>query len=154
MISACDMRYASSDAFFSIAEIDIGMTADVGTLQRLPKIVPEGIVREMAYTGWRMSAERAKDVGLVNEVFETQDELASGVHDVAAQIAKKSPLAVWGTKEMITYTRDHSVADSLNYIATWNAGMLQPADMVESFTAKAEKRDPDYDDLPPARRGL
>jgi len=154
MISACDMRYATADAFFSIAEIDIGMTADVGTLQRLPKIVPEGIVRELAYTGWRMGAERAAEVGLVNQIFDTLEQMEEGVHDIAAQIARKSPLAVWGTKEMINYTRDHTVADSLNYIATWNAGMLQSADMVESFKAKKARRDPVYDDLAPTRKTL
>ncbi len=147
MVTACDSRYATADAFFVIQEINIGMTADVGTLQRLPKLIPEGVARELAYTGRRMPAERAKEVGLVNEVFATHDEMLAGVMEIAREIASKSPLAIWGTKEMINYARDHSVADSLNYIATWQTGMFQPADMMESFAAKGEKRDPEFDDL-------
>ena len=147
MVTACDMRYATEDAFFVIQEINIGMTADVGTLQRLPKLIPDAIVRELAYLGGRMTARRAYEVGLVNGVFATHDELVAGALETAAQIAVKSPLAIWGSKEMITYARDHSVADALNYIATWQTGMLQSADMIESFTAKAEGRDPVFDDL-------
>lgn len=148
MVSAADMRYCSSDAFFCIQEINIGMTADVGTLQRLPKIIPEGIARELAYTGDRMPAERALAVGLVNQVFEDHESLVSGVLDIAGRIAKRSPLAVWGTKEMINYTRDHSVADGLRYIAGWQSGMFQPRDMLEEFAAKGEGRDPDFEELP------
>jgi enoyl-CoA hydratase len=152
MITAADCRYATADAFFCIQEINIGMTADVGTLQRLPKIIPEGVAREWAYTGDRIPAARAHEVGLVNEVFDTHDDLLAGVMDIAGRIAKQSPLAIWGTKEMVTYTRDHSTADSLNYIATWQTGMFQPADMMEAFAAKAEKRDPEFQDLPPVPR--
>jgi len=152
MVTACDCRYATVDAFFVIQEINIGMTADVGTLQRLPKLVPEGVVRELAYTGRRMSAQRAYEVGLVNQVFDTHEELVDGTLEIAAEIATKSPLAVWGSKEMITFARDHSVADSLNYIATWQTGMFQPTDMLESFAAKGDKRDPDFDDLLPSPR--
>lgn len=147
MVTAADMRYCSADAFFVIQEINIGMTADVGTLQRLPKLIPDGVAREMAYTGRRMTAQRALEVGLVNEVFDTHEELLAGVLQIATEIASKSPLAVWGSKEMLTYARDHSVADSLNHIATWQTGMFQPSDMIESFTAKAEGRDPNYPDL-------
>jgi enoyl-CoA hydratase len=154
LVTACDCRYATADAFFVIQEINIGMTADVGTLQRLPKLIPEGIAREYAYTGRRMPASRAKEVGLVNEVFETHDAMIEGVLEIAREIASKSPLAIWGSKEMINYTRDHSVADSLNYIATWQTGMFQPADMMESFAAKGEKREPDFDDLLPNPDGF
>jgi len=147
MATAADMRYCSADAFFVIQEINIGMTADVGTLQRLPKLIGDGIAREMAYTGRRMTAQRALEVGLVNEVFANHEELVAGVLQIAAEIATKSPLAVWGSKEMLTYTRDHSVADSLNYIATWQTGMFQPSDMIESMTAKSEGRVPNYPDL-------
>jgi enoyl-CoA hydratase len=149
MISACDLRYCSADAFFVIQEINLGMTADVGTLQRLPKIIPDGVAREMAYRGNRLGAQRAREVGLVNEVYDTHEDLVAGVLDIAHEIAAKSPLAVWGSKEMINYARDHSVADSLNHIATWQAGMFHPADMIESFSAKADKRDPDFEDLAP-----
>ena len=149
MVTAADMRYATADAFFVIQEINIGMTADVGTLQRLPKIIPDGIARELAYTGRRMSAQRALDVGLINEIFPTHEELVTGVLDIAREIASKSPLAIWGTKEMLLYSRDHSVADGLNHIATWQTGMFQPSDMVETFTAKAEGREPQFPDLLP-----
>ena len=154
MVTAADMRYATADAWFCIQEINIGMTADVGTLQRLPKLVPEGVVRELAYTGRRMSAQRAYEVGLVNQIFETHEELVEGVLDIANEIATKSPLAIWGTKESVNYARDHSVADSLNFIATWQAGMFQPKDMAAAFEAQENSEDPDFDDLPPMRKGL
>ena len=147
MVTACDMRYATEDAFFCIQEINIGMTADVGTLQRLPKLIPEGVCRELAYTGRRMPAAEAKAVGLVNEVFADHEALLDGVRQIARTIASKSPLAIYGSKEMITYTRDHSTADSLNHIATWQSGMFQPSEMMESFKARTEKRDGDFEDL-------
>ena len=149
MVCACDCRYATSDAFFVVMETNIGMTADVGTLQRLPKLIPEGVAREYAYTGRRMSARRAVEVGLVNQLFDTHDDLVAGVLEIAAEIAAQSPLAVWGTKEMITYGRDHTVADGLNYVATWQTGMFQGFDMMEAFAAQADKRDPEYQDLLP-----
>lgn len=152
MITAADCRYATADAFFCIQEINIGMTADVGTLQRLPKLIPEGVAREWAYTGDRIPAARAREVGLINEVFDTHEDLVAGVMEIAGRIAAQSPLAVWGTKEMVNYTRDHATADSLNYIATWQTGMFQPADMMEAFAAKAEKRPAEYQDLPPVPR--
>ena len=154
MVTAADCRYATADAFFCIQEINIGMTADVGTLQRLPKIIPEGVARELAYTGRRMPAERAVEVGLVNQVFATHDDLLAGVMEIAAEIAAKSPLAIWGTKESINFTRDHSVADSLDFIATWQTGMFQPGDMLECFAAKSEKRVPKFQGLPPRPGGL
>jgi len=154
MASACDIRYCTADAFFCIQEINIGMTADVGTLQRLPHLIPSGMIRELAYTGRRLYAEEAKEVGLVNKVYETQDALLEGVMGIAGEVAARSPLAVYGSKEMINYSRDHSVADSLNYIATWQTGMFQPQDMAESFTAKSEKRDPVFDDMLPIRKRL
>ncbi len=154
MISASDMRYATQDAFFCIQEINIGMTADVGTLQRLPKIIAPGIVAELAYTGRRMPAARAREVGLVNEVYPDHASMMEAVMVVAGEIASKSPLAVLGTKQTLLYTREHSVADGLEQIATWNASMLDPAEMAEAFTAQAEKRAPVYPDLYPVRRGF
>ena len=146
MTSCADMRYASADAFFSIREIDIGMTADVGTLQRLPKIVPDGVVRELAYTGRNMDADEALRVGFVNRVFEDRDTMLREVTLIAHTIAEKSPLAVRGTKEMLLYSRDHSVAEGLNYIATWNAGMMSQADIQAGVLAQMEKRKAQYDD--------
>ncbi len=149
MVSAADMRYCTADAFFCIQEINIGMTADVGTLQRLPKIIPEGIARELAYTGDRMPAEKALACGLVNEVYDDSETMLTAVMGIAARIASHSPLAIWGTKESINYTRDHSTADSLRMIAGWQSGMFQGRDMMEEFSAKSEKRDPEFDEIPP-----
>ncbi|OYQ39690.1 enoyl-CoA hydratase [Rhodoferax sp. TH121] len=146
LVTCADMRYASADAYFCIKEIDIGMTADVGTLQRLPKLVGDGITRELAYTGRKMDSDEAKQIGLVNRVFESREALYVGVQEIAATIAAKSPLSIRGTKEMISYARDHSVADSLNYIATWNAAMLMSKDLTEAMTANMQKRVPVFKD--------
>ncbi len=154
LVTACDVRYASADAFFCVQEINIGMTADVGTLQRLGSVVPEGFAREMAFTGRRYPAARAYEIGLVQEVFADHASLVEGALETAREIAGKSPLAVWGTKVAMNYARDHGVDDSLDQIATWQSGMFQPDDMKEAFTAKAEKRDPVFPDLLPEPRGL
>ena len=146
LITCADMRYCSADAYFTIKEIDIGMTADVGTLQRLPKLVGEGMARELAYTGRKFTAEEARDMRLVNRVFESREALYAGVQEIAASIAAKSPLSVRGCKEMITYARDHSVADGLNYIATWNAAMLMSNDLQEAMMANMSKRAPVFKD--------
>ena len=154
LVTACDLRYATEDAFFCVQEINIGMTADVGTLQRLGKVVPEGFAREMAFTGRRVPARRAYEVGLVQEVYADHGSLVDGVLQTAREIAAHSPLAVWGTKVALNYARDHPVDDALEQIATWQAGMFQPADMAEAFTAKAEKRPPDFPELLPEPHGL
>ena len=146
LITCADMRYASSDAYFSIKEIDIGMTADVGTLQRLPKLVGDGITRELAYTGRKFEAEEARQIGLVNRVYASREALYAGVQEIAAAIAVKSPLSIRGTKEMINYARDHTVADGLNYVATWNAAMLMSHDLSEAMAANAAKRPPVFPD--------
>ena len=154
MVSAADMRYATADAFFSIQEINIAMTADVGTLQRMPKLVPEGLVRELAYTGRRWSAEEAKAAGFVNEVYPDYESMIDGVTAIATEIAAKSPMAIWGTKQTMHYTRDHTVADGLEYIANWNAAMFDTDDMAEAFQAQMDKRDPQFEDLWPLSEGL
>jgi len=146
LVTCCDMRYASQEAYFSIKEIDIGMTADVGTLQRLPKIINPAVVRELAYTGRQILADEALSIGLVNRVFDSPAALIAGVNDIAALIAAKSPLAIRGIKEMLNYARDHSVTDGLNYVATWNAAMLMSADLQEAMSAKTEKRAPQFRD--------
>lgn len=142
--TACDMRYASEDAYFSIREIDMGMVADLGTLQRLPKIISEGLVRELAYTGRNVPAEEAEKTGLVNKVYSDKDELTTAVHSIAKAIAEKSPLAIRGTKHILNYSRDHSVADGLNYVATWNAATLLSADLKEIFVSKQKGRSPKF----------
>jgi len=146
LVSCCDMRYASKDAVFSIKEVDIGMTADVGTLQRLPKIISPAVVRELAYTAKSIDAVEAERVGLVNRVYASTEVLQKAVLEIAASIAAKSPLAIRGTKEMLNYARDHSVADGLNYIASWNAGLLMSADLQEAMMANMDKRSPEFRD--------
>ena len=146
LVTCCDMRYAAADAQFSVREIDVGMTADVGTLQRLPKLVADGVARELAYTGRSVDAAEAERIGLVNRVFAGPDELLAGVREIARSIAGKSPLAIRGTKEMLNYGRDHSVADGLNYVATWNAAMLMSADLEETMAAMRERRPPRFRD--------
>lgn len=148
MVTAADCRYCTRDAFFSIEETKLGMTADVGTLQRLPKLISIGLVKELAYTGRRMPADEAKQAGLVNHVYDDHQSMLDAVLGMAAEMAARSPLAVAGCKEMINYARDHSVADSLNYMSVWQSGMFQPQnDMMEIFTAKAQKREPQFAEL-------
>jgi enoyl-CoA hydratase len=154
LATACDCRYASADAFFCVQETAIGMTADVGTFPRLARIIPEGWARQLAYTAERLPASKAKEIGLVNEVYATHEALLAGVMEIAARIAAHSPLAVSGCKAMINYARDHSTADALDYIALWNAAMLSADDIRESFSAKGEKRAPVYAELKPAKSGL
>ena len=152
LISACDIRYCTEDAFFCVQETNIGMTADVGTLQRLPHMLPYGILRELTYTGRRMMASEAREWGLVNKIFGDKTALLHGVKEIAQEIASKSPLTTVGNKEMLNYARDHSIQDGLNYVATWNAAMLSRADLGEAFIAKKEKRDPLFNDLARSRK--
>ena len=154
LITACDMRYMSKDGFLTIFEINIGMTADVGTFPRITKLIPEGIARELAYTGRRMSAEEEKDIGLVNAVFDTHEELLAGVMEIAREITKKAPIAIYGSKRLITYSRDHSTADSLDYISIWNASMLNSAEVREAMSAAGEKREGDFASLPPKKHTM
>lgn len=154
MASACDIRYATADAFFCIQEINIGMTADVGTFPRLCHLIPQGWVRELAYTGRRLPAQTAKEIGLVNAVFDTHEALLDHVLATAREIASKAPLAVAGSKVMINYARDHTIADGLDYIATWQTGMFSGAHMAEAFAARQGKREPVYPDLLPLRKRM
>ena len=154
MTSACDIRYATADAFFCIQEINIGMTADVGTFPRLCKLIPEGWVRELAYTGRRLPAQKAMQIGWVNEVFDTREQMLDHALATAREIASKAPLAVTGSKVMINYARDHTIADGLDYIAVWQTGMFAGPHMGEAFRAKAEKRDAVFPDLAPKRQGM
>jgi enoyl-CoA hydratase len=154
LITAYDMRYMTQDGFITVFEINIGMTADVGTFPRLCKLIPEGLVRELAYTGRRMTADEARAAGLVNAVFPDQYSMLSEVMKIAAQIASKAPLAVYGSKRIISYARDHSTADCLDYIGIWNASMLQPTEIREAFSANAQRRDGNFAGLPPGRKKM
>lgn len=142
---ACDLRYASADAQFVLKEVDMGLAADVGVLQRLPRIVGEGVARELAYTCRAVSGSEAAELRLVNRCFDTPEELAKGVLELARELAAKSPLALRGTKHAITYARDHSIADGLDQIATWNSGTLLSADLDEALAAFREKRPARFD---------
>ena len=149
MACACDIRLATQDAFFCIQEINIGMTADLGTLQRLPKLIPEGIVHELAYTGRRLPAARALALGLVNQTFETQEAMLAEALQMAREIADKPPVAIWGSKQAIHYARDHSTQEALQQMGWLQSGIWQTANLVEAFTAKQQGRAPHYPDLPP-----
>ncbi|WP_339512454.1 crotonase/enoyl-CoA hydratase family protein [Pseudomonas sp. RL_15y_Pfl2_60] len=146
LVSACDMRYCTEDAQFSIKEIDMGMAADVGTLQRLPRIIGDGMMRELAFTGRTIDGHEAREIGLVNRTYADQAAMLDGVMQLAKQIAEKSPVAIRGTKEMIRYMRDHRVDDGLEYIATWNAAMLQSADLRVAMAAHMSKQKPEFAD--------
>ncbi|MBC3870859.1 enoyl-CoA hydratase-related protein [Undibacterium oligocarboniphilum] len=147
LICAADIRLASQDAFFCIQEINIGMTADLGTLQRLPKLIPEGIVHEMAYTGRRLPAARAQAVGLINEVFETQQAMLDAAIQMAKEITEKPPVAIWGSKQAIHYARDHSTQDALQQMGWLQSGIWQSANLMEAFMAKQQGRAPQFADL-------
>jgi enoyl-CoA hydratase len=148
MICACDIRLATADAFFCIQEINIGMTADLGTLQRLPKLIPEGVVHEMAYTGRRLPAQRALAVGLVNEAFDTQQAMLDAALQMAREIAEKPPVAIWGSKQVIHYARDHSTHDALQQMGWVQSGIWESGNLKEAFIAKQQGRAPQFDDLP------
>ncbi|MDA9121065.1 crotonase/enoyl-CoA hydratase family protein [Flavobacteriales bacterium] len=146
IIAACDLRYCSDDAYFTIKEIDMGMVADLGTLQRLPKFVKPAIVAEMAYTGRKVGAAEAKEIGLVNNHFTDKETLLSEVQKLAETIASKSPISIRGTKEILRHTRDHSVADGLHHMAVWNSAMLLSDDLTAAFMAAMSKQTPDFKD--------
>lgn len=142
----CDMRYVAADARFAVREVDLGMVADVGTLQRLPRLIADGLARELAYTGRLLEAPEAVACGFANALFADREALLAGVHELARTIAGKSPLAVRGTKEMLNYGREHGIADGLDYVATWNAAMLLSADLEEALAASREGRLPRFAD--------
>jgi enoyl-CoA hydratase len=154
LTSACDIRYASADAFFCIQEINIGMTADAGTFPRLCRLIPQGWVRELAYTGRRLPAGQAQEIGLVNTVLPDPETLLAHALSTAREIASKSPLAVAGSKVMINYAREHDTETALDYLRVWQAGMFPAADMAETFKARQEGREPDFPDLRPVHRGM
>lgn len=151
LLCTCDMRYCTEDAFFTIKETQIGMTADLGTLQRLPKLIPVGLAKELAYTGRHFPAREAQQAGFVNQIYTDQAAMLDGVMQIARQIAMNSPVAVSGTKTMINYAVDHTVADSLEYMATWQTGMFQMEDVLTAIKAQKQKVAPEF---APLQRGL
>jgi enoyl-CoA hydratase len=149
MVTAACLRYASADAFFCIQEINIGMVADVGTLQRLPKLMPMAVVKELAYTGRRMSADKALQYGLVNDVLPDADSALTAAMQAAKEIASKPPVAIWGTKQALHYARDHSTEDALKQMGWLQSGIWSNAHVKEAIDAFQNKRSASFADLSP-----
>lgn len=142
LAACCDFRYASEDAVFSVREVDMGIVADMGSLQRLPRLIGEGMAREMVYTGQNVSAKEALTIKLINKVFPDKNALLKTALDVADHIASKSPLTVRGCKQIMLHARDHSVAEGLEHVALWNAAMLLSEDLGKAITAAAKGEKP------------
>ncbi len=151
MVTACCIRYATPQTFFCIQEINIGMVADVGTLQRLPKLIPLAVVKELAYTGRRLPADKALQYGLVNAVFDTEEAMLEAALQCAAEIASKPPVAIWGTKQAIHYARDHSVDESLKQMGWLQGAIWSNRHVIEAVTAMKTKRAGDFPALKPLR---
>jgi enoyl-CoA hydratase/carnithine racemase len=149
LATACDIRLASADAFFQVAEVDVAITADLGTLQRLTRLIPEGVVRELAYTGRRMDAAEALRLGLVNRVEPDRDAVVAAGLALARTIAAKSPLAVAGAKMSLNYSRGRTVEEGLRHVALWNAGALVGADVAAAVSARQGGTAPRFPDLDP-----
>jgi enoyl-CoA hydratase len=147
MVTACCIRYATPQTFFCIQEINIGMVADVGTLQRLPKLIPLAVVKEMAYTGRRLGADRALQYGLVNAIFDTEEAMLAAALQCAAEIAAKPPVAIWGTKQAIHYARDHSVDDSLKQMGWLQGAIWSNRHVMESVKAMKTKGTGEFPEL-------
>jgi enoyl-CoA hydratase len=144
LITAADIRYASADAKFSVREVRVGMVADVGSLARLPAIIGDGHLRELALTGKDIDAARAEKIGLVNEVFADQDAVLAAARSTAAEIAANPPLVVQGVKSVLDHARNAPVEDSLRYVAAWNAAFMPSEDLTEAIAAVFEKRPPKF----------
>jgi enoyl-CoA hydratase len=144
LIAASDIRLCSADATFSLRETKIAIVADLGSLQRLPAIIGKGHTRELAFTGKDIGAARAREIGLVNQVFESREALIAGAEAMAREIAQNPPLTVRGVKEVLDYGEDKTVAEGLNYVAAWNSAFLASEDLGEAFAAFIEKRKPAF----------
>ena len=140
IITTTDIRMCTRDAWFCVKEVDMGLAADVGTLQRLPKVIgSQSLVSDLCLTARRMQSEEAGSCGLVSGVFQTKEEMMSAAMDMASMIAAKSPVAVQGTKMNLVYSREHSVKEGLDQVAKWNMTMLQSEDVMKSAMAAMDK---------------
>ena len=148
LICSADIRLATNDAFFSIRETKIGMVADVGTFPRIVKLLPEGIVKELAFTGRNFSAQEAKEYGFVNKLYESHDSLIEGALEIANEIASNSPAAVYGCKRVIDFSRDHTIDEGLEWINMWNASMLSQSELMEGFQSYKSKKEGKFAELP------
>ena len=147
LITAADIRICTKDAFFLIEEINVRLAADIGTIQRLPKIIPAGIAREWTMLGEKVSADRAKEVGLVSSLHDNHEEMMKNAFEIAEKLASKTPLAMWVTKETLNYSRDHTVKESLENVALWNAATLHKEDVMSTMMSKMQKKKPEYRNL-------
>ncbi len=147
LVTAADIRLCTKDAFFIIEEINVGLAADIGTLQRLPKIIPAGIAREWAMMGEKVSADRAKEVGLVSSLHDNQEGMLESAFEIAEKLVSKTPLAMWVTKEVLNYSRDHSVKEGLDNVNLWNAATLHKEDVMTTMMSKMQKKKPEYKNL-------
>jgi len=147
LVTAADIRLCTKDAFFIIEEINVGLAADIGTLQRLPKIIPAGIAREWAMVGEKVSADRAKEVGLVSSLHDNQEGMLENAFEIAEKLVSKTPLAMWVTKEVLNYSRDHSVKEGLDNVNLWNAATLHKEDVMTTMVSKMQKKKPEYKNL-------
>ena len=148
LICSADIRLATNDTFFSIRETKIGMVADVGTFPRIVKLLPEGIVKELAFTGRNFSAQEAKEYGFVNKLYESHDSLIEGALEIANEIASNSPAAVYGCKRVIDFSRDHTIDEGLEWINMWNASMLSQSELMEGFQSYKSKKEGNFAELP------
>ena len=146
LITACDMRYSTEDASFSVKEIDLGIVADIGTLQRLPLLIGEGMTRELSFTGRHFSGKEAKEMGLVNSCFQDENRLMKSVQSMAFDISKKSPSTVRGIKKVLNFNQDRLLQEGLDFVANWNSTQLFTEDSKEAMTAVLEKREPQFKD--------
>lgn len=146
-VTACDIRIGTENCFFTVQEVNIAIVADVGTLQRLPHLLPQGLVRELAYTGRRFTAPEAKHWGFLNQVAPDHAAALDAARAMASEIAAKSPLAVTGIKRVLNHGRDHSIEDGLEYVALWNAAMLQGEDVPNAVRAQIAKQKAVFADL-------
>ncbi|XP_033637870.1 delta(3,5)-Delta(2,4)-dienoyl-CoA isomerase, mitochondrial-like [Asterias rubens] len=148
MVTAVDMRFCTKDAWFQIKEVDLGLAADLGTLQRFPKIIGnDSWLREIVYTARKFGSDEAREIGLVNRIFDTREAMLEGAIEIATLIASKSPIAVQTSKASLVYSRDHSVPEGLNDVTTWNAGMLQSEDLMKAISASMQKVEPKFSKL-------
>lgn len=147
LVTACCLRYATENAYFTIQEINIAIVADVGTLQRIPHLLPQGLIRELAYSGRKMPADEAQTYGFLNGVDADYDACLKSAYDMARQIASKSPLAITGIKNVLNHGRGRPVEEGLNYVATWNAGMLMGEDLQKAAMAALMKQEAEFEDL-------
>ncbi len=146
-VTACDMRIATADSFFTIQEVNIAIVADVGTLQRIPHLLPQGLIRELAYTGRRFPATEARQYGFVNSVEADHATALAAAESLAEMIAMKSPLVITGIKHILNEGRSQTIDQGLDYVALWNAAMLQGEDVPNAVQAQMAKQTAVYADL-------